>query len=276
MSRSTRWRVLSSRRVVCSQRHRASHRSNCCCLALISPPTVPGENDGITSWFPTVPNMSLWTTLIGLVFPKHLPARAFPNKPNIWPFSSGTTRLHAIMEIIVKIRAGYDIAFQCPYSVPMVLMLTTHPSRDGDILSDQSMQFSPGVEARDFFDPYGNICTGSSRPRACSRPAANLSSRTAACRTRCAPQRNSGMSANYPMKLCRSYWPAGTATLKSSRTSPGPFLEGSRAAGSECRRSATTLATVSNSATTTLGETAPPPRGMTNGAVCVETSPTSQ
>ena len=59
----------------------------------------------------------------------------------------------------MKIRVGYDIAFQCPYAVPMVLMLTTHPSRDGDILSDQSMHFSPGVDARDYFDPYGNICT---------------------------------------------------------------------------------------------------------------------
>ena len=49
------------------------------------------------------------------------------------------------MEVFVKIRAGYDIAFQCPYAVPMVLMLTTHPSRDGDILGDQSMSFSPGV-----------------------------------------------------------------------------------------------------------------------------------
>jgi hypothetical protein len=63
------------------------------------------------------------------------------------------------LEVIVKIRAGYDIAFQCPQVVPMVLMLTTHPSRDGDILSDQSMQFSPGVNARDYFDPFGNICT---------------------------------------------------------------------------------------------------------------------
>lgn len=59
----------------------------------------------------------------------------------------------------MKIRAGYDIAFQCPQAVPMVLMLTTHPSRDGDILSDQAMRFSPGVETRDFFDPFGNICT---------------------------------------------------------------------------------------------------------------------
>lgn len=56
----------------------------------------------------------------------------------------------------MKIRAGYDIAFQCPYAVPMVLMLTTHPSRDGDV-SDQAMHFSPGVEARDFFDPKQHL-----------------------------------------------------------------------------------------------------------------------
>ena len=30
----------------------------------------------------------------------------------------------------MKIRAGYDIAFQCPHAVPMVFMLTTHPSRE--------------------------------------------------------------------------------------------------------------------------------------------------
>ena len=64
-----------------------------------------------------------------------------------------------ILEAILQIRAGYDIAFQCPNAVPMVLMLTTHPSRDGDILTDQLMRFSPGVIARDFFDPFGNICT---------------------------------------------------------------------------------------------------------------------
>ncbi|MEO6783471.1 MAG: hypothetical protein ABI407_18485, partial [Bradyrhizobium sp.] len=46
---------------------------------------------------------------------------------------------------IVKVRAGYDIAFQCSQAVPMVLMLTTHPSRDGDILSDQAMHFSTGA-----------------------------------------------------------------------------------------------------------------------------------
>jgi hypothetical protein len=63
----------------------------------------------------------------------------------------------------VKIRAGYDIA-QCPYAVPMLLMLTI--SRDG---SDQSMQFSPAVDARDYFNPYGRPDpVASVRPARCS------------------------------------------------------------------------------------------------------------
>jgi transglutaminase-like putative cysteine protease len=59
----------------------------------------------------------------------------------------------------VKIRAGYDIAFQCPQAIPMVLMLTVHPSRQGDLLSDHALRFSPGVNSRDYLDNFGNICT---------------------------------------------------------------------------------------------------------------------
>jgi transglutaminase-like putative cysteine protease len=62
-------------------------------------------------------------------------------------------------EAFVKIRAGYDIAFHCHQAVPIVLMLSTHPSRDQDIETDQTMSFSTAVDSRDFFDPYGNICT---------------------------------------------------------------------------------------------------------------------
>src|ERR1700761_7389307 len=63
------------------------------------------------------------------------------------------------MEMNVKIRAGFDIAFQCPQTVPIVLMLTTHPERDGDIIGDPLIRCLPNVETRDFFDPFGNICT---------------------------------------------------------------------------------------------------------------------
>jgi transglutaminase-like putative cysteine protease len=59
----------------------------------------------------------------------------------------------------VRIRAGYDIAFQCPQAVPMILMLSVHPSRQSDLLSDHAIRFSPGVNSRDYRDAFGNVCT---------------------------------------------------------------------------------------------------------------------
>ena len=41
----------------------------------------------------------------------------------------------------------------------MLLMLTVHPSRRSDLLSDDKIEFSPKVQARDFRDAFGNICT---------------------------------------------------------------------------------------------------------------------
>ena len=59
----------------------------------------------------------------------------------------------------MKIRAGYDIAFNCFQEVPMVLMLTVHPSRRRDLLTRDTIRFSSDVEARDFTDAFGNVCT---------------------------------------------------------------------------------------------------------------------
>jgi hypothetical protein len=61
--------------------------------------------------------------------------------------------------LILKIRAGYDIAFNCIQQVPMLLMLSVHPSRRSDLLSDDRIEFSPKVRARDFKDAFGNICS---------------------------------------------------------------------------------------------------------------------
>ncbi len=59
----------------------------------------------------------------------------------------------------MKIRAGYDIAFNCVQEVPMLLLLSVHPSRQHDLLTEHVIHFSPNVEARDFRDAFGNICT---------------------------------------------------------------------------------------------------------------------
>jgi transglutaminase-like putative cysteine protease len=59
----------------------------------------------------------------------------------------------------VKIRAGYDIAFQCFQETPIVLMLSIEPARTRDLLSEHKIKFSPQVVARDYLDVFGNTCT---------------------------------------------------------------------------------------------------------------------
>jgi hypothetical protein len=77
-------------------------------------------------------------------------------KESAWSFS---LELLMVIGAVVRIRAGYDIAFQCPQAVPMILMLSVHPSRQSDLLSDHAIRFSPGVNSRDYRDAFGNICT---------------------------------------------------------------------------------------------------------------------
>ena len=57
------------------------------------------------------------------------------------------------------IRAGYDIAFHCQQETPMVLMLSVHPSRQGDLLSEHRIGLSNGIASRDYRDSFGNVCT---------------------------------------------------------------------------------------------------------------------
>jgi transglutaminase-like putative cysteine protease len=59
----------------------------------------------------------------------------------------------------MRIEAGYDIAFTCPQEVSMVLMLSVHPSRQKDLLTEHRISFSPDVLARDYLDAFGNVCT---------------------------------------------------------------------------------------------------------------------
>ena len=175
----------------------------------------------------------------------------------------------------MKIRAGYDIAFQCPYAVPMVLMLTTHPSRDGDILSDQSMHFSPGVDARDYFDPYGNICTRLVAPPGLLEVRSEFIVEDSGLPDEVCPTAKQWDIGDLPGSALPSCWPVATATPKSCPTWLGRSLEAFRAAGSERRQFATTLMTVSNSAITMPEETAPPQKVMRNAAAYAGTSPIS-
>ncbi|MBV9531395.1 MAG: transglutaminase family protein [Bradyrhizobium sp.] len=59
----------------------------------------------------------------------------------------------------MRIGAGYEIAFNCLEQVPMMLMLSVHPSRHHDLLTADRIKFSPDVGWRSYPDGFGNICT---------------------------------------------------------------------------------------------------------------------
>jgi transglutaminase-like putative cysteine protease len=59
----------------------------------------------------------------------------------------------------VRIRAGYDIAFECFQETPMIVMLSIRPERESDLLTPHQIQLSNGVIRRDYRDAFGNTCT---------------------------------------------------------------------------------------------------------------------
>ncbi len=59
----------------------------------------------------------------------------------------------------MQIRAGYEIAYDCPGPTPMLLVLSVHPSRAGDLLGPQRITFDPAIAVRDYRDDFDNLCT---------------------------------------------------------------------------------------------------------------------
>ncbi len=59
----------------------------------------------------------------------------------------------------MKIRAGFEIAFECTQPTPMLLVLSIHPSRVPDLLTPHRLTFDQPVEAHDYVDGFGNLCT---------------------------------------------------------------------------------------------------------------------
>ena len=116
---------------------------------------------------------------------------------------AGDTACHAPAtyprESALKIRAGYDVAFQCVQEMPMVLMLSVHPSRQPDLLTEHVIRFSPGVASRDYRDAFGNICTRLVAPPGLIEIKTNSSSKTAAC-----PMRSRQMRSNGASMYCRT------------------------------------------------------------------------
>ncbi|WP_062211205.1 transglutaminase family protein [Aureimonas sp. AU12] len=59
----------------------------------------------------------------------------------------------------MKIRAGFTLGYECYQPTPMLLALNIHPSRRANLLTEQVITYDQPVNARDYIDGFGNVCT---------------------------------------------------------------------------------------------------------------------
>jgi len=57
------------------------------------------------------------------------------------------------------IRLGYDMTFDSPAEVPVVAMLSVHPSRVQDLREPDELQTAPNVQIKTYIDSFGNKCS---------------------------------------------------------------------------------------------------------------------
>jgi transglutaminase-like putative cysteine protease len=56
------------------------------------------------------------------------------------------------------IQTGFDLAFTAENATPMVIMLSIHPSRFGDIVGSETIVAEPSVPIHFYNDSFGNLC----------------------------------------------------------------------------------------------------------------------
>jgi len=59
----------------------------------------------------------------------------------------------------MRIDTGFEIAFDCPEPVLLMLSLSVHPSRRGDLETPDVLITDPYVDVRQYIDGFGNICS---------------------------------------------------------------------------------------------------------------------
>jgi transglutaminase-like putative cysteine protease len=59
----------------------------------------------------------------------------------------------------VRIHAGYEISFDCFQPTPMLLCISVHPSRSGDMLTPGTITVQPALSLSTYNDRFDNLCT---------------------------------------------------------------------------------------------------------------------
>ena len=59
----------------------------------------------------------------------------------------------------MRIHTGFEITYDCPDPVPMLLTLSVHSSRRGDLETPEWLRTDPVVDVRQYYDGFGNLCS---------------------------------------------------------------------------------------------------------------------
>jgi transglutaminase-like putative cysteine protease len=59
----------------------------------------------------------------------------------------------------MQIRLGYEIVYNCPQPVPMLMMVNVHPSLAGNLLQPDILKTEPYTWVRLYHDSFGNLCS---------------------------------------------------------------------------------------------------------------------
>jgi hypothetical protein len=173
----------------------------------------------------------------------------------------------------LKIWAGFDIAFNCAKDVPMLLMLTVHPSRRSDLLSGDKIEFSPKVQARGFQDAFGNICTRLVAPPGIFEIRSDFIVADSGQPDLVVPDAKQWPVETYPTMPSRIYSAADIATRKNWQTEPGLFSGKTKVAGGARMQFANTFMIVSSLGITTPEMIAPRGKDMRSASAFAGISP---
>jgi transglutaminase-like putative cysteine protease len=64
----------------------------------------------------------------------------------------------------MRIRAGFEIAFECQTPTPLLLMLNVRPERRRDLETPDSIVSDPDAPIRQYRDSFGNVCSRLTAP----------------------------------------------------------------------------------------------------------------
>ena len=59
----------------------------------------------------------------------------------------------------MRIRAGYEIIYECPQPTPMLLLLNVHSSRYQDLETPDAIRTDPSIPVDQYHDGFGNLCS---------------------------------------------------------------------------------------------------------------------